>query len=115
MNFKLIMAMVNPDVTDNVIEAARNAGATGELTLSGRGSGIKETKSFFGLSLKDQTEIVLFLVEKGVVDDILKAVKSAARFEEPGMGLAFVMNVENVTGLESQIEEYKKHKDEGDS
>lgn len=115
MDFKLIIAMVNPEVTSAVIQAARDAGATGELTLSGRGSGIKETKSFFGLTLNDQTDLVLFLVEKCVAGDILEAVKSEAQFEKPGMGLAFILNVEEVTGLESQIEEYKKYKREQDS
>lgn len=109
MNFKIIMALVNPDITDQVVKAAREAGATGDVILSGRGCGVKETKSFLGLTIEDQTEVILFLVAEHVTDNIMKAIRTKGEFIKPGHGLAFVIDVEKAVGLESQIEEYKKH------
>ena len=62
MRFKLIVAMVNPNITNNIIETAKTKGATGDVILSGRGTGIEETK-LFGISVADKTDVVLFLVE----------------------------------------------------
>lgn len=46
MRFKLIVAFVNPDMTEKVIKVAKKAGATGDVIIQARGSGIEES-SFF--------------------------------------------------------------------
>ncbi|MCI5132134.1 MAG: P-II family nitrogen regulator, partial [Candidatus Electrothrix sp. EH2] len=48
MLFKTIIASVKPDHTDKVVDAAKEAGATGATILSGRGTGCHEAKTFFG-------------------------------------------------------------------
>jgi nitrogen regulatory protein P-II 1 len=108
MKFKIIMAMVRPTITEKVLDAARNAGATGDVIISARGSGSTKSKSFFGLELQDQTEILMFLVEEHSVDSILTSIREAGELNEPGMGIALVLNVEKVAGLESQMEKFKE-------
>lgn len=108
MQFKLIFASVKPDLTDHIVDTAKASGATGATIVPARGTGIHEAKTFFGLSLEAQTDIILFLVEEHLVMKILKAVETAGRFQEPGTGIAFVMPVEQVVGLESQMERFKE-------
>ncbi len=108
MRFKLILSSVKTDITDNIVDAAKNAGATGATIIPARGTGIHEAKSFFGLTLEAQTDIILFLVEEHVVTKILDAIKKAGEFEKPGTGIAFVVPVEHVVGLESQMEIFKE-------
>ena len=103
MQFKLIIAFVKPSITDNVVDAMKEAGATGATIVPARGTGIHEAKSFFGLSIEDQTEIIVFLVEEHVVENLMKVIQTAGKFNEPGTGIAFVMPVEQVIGLESQL------------
>ncbi|MCD4718282.1 MAG: P-II family nitrogen regulator [Desulfobacula sp.] len=108
MRFKLILSSVKADITDRIVDAAKGAGATGATIIPARGTGIKEAKTFFGLSLEAQTDIVLFLVEEHLVVKILNTVKKAGEFHKPGTGIAFVIPVEHVVGLESQMESFKK-------
>lgn len=108
MRFKTIFATVKSDITDQVVDAAKNAGATGATIIPARGTGIREAKTFFGLSLEAQTDIILFLLEEHMVDTILETIGKAGRFNRPGTGIAFVIPVEQVIGLESQIETFKK-------
>ena len=50
MRFKLIIAMVEDERSDAVLEAARGAGATGATILSqARGEGMTAKKTFFGV------------------------------------------------------------------
>ena len=104
MLFKTIVASVKPDITDKVVDAAKEAGATGATILPGRGTGIHEAKSFFGLTLEPQTDIILLLIEEHLVQGILDAIVQAGEFNKPGTGMAFVLPVEQVVGLESQLE-----------
>ena len=108
MRFKLILASVKPSYTDIVVDAGKEAGATGATIIGGRGTGIHEAKTFFGLTLETQTDIILFLIEEHLVDDILNAIGTAGEFKKPGTGIAFVVPVDKVIGLESQIEKLRE-------
>jgi nitrogen regulatory protein PII len=108
MKFKLILASVKTNITDTVVDAAKAAGATGATIIPARGTGIREAKTFFGLSLEAPTDIIMFLLEEHIVKVVLTAIASAGKFDKPGTGIAFVLPVENVVGLESQMERFKQ-------
>ena len=108
MRFKLILSSVKADITDNVVDAAKEVGATGATIIPARGTGIHEAKTFFGLSLEAQTDIILFLNEEHLVAKILNTIKETGQFHKPGTGIAFVIPVEHIVGLESQMESFEK-------
>ncbi|MBW1670159.1 MAG: P-II family nitrogen regulator [Deltaproteobacteria bacterium] len=108
MRFKVILASVKTEKTDQVVDAAKQAGTTGATIIPARGTGINEAKTFFGLTLEAQTDIIMFLIEEHVVQNILDAINAAGEFHKPGTGIAFVLPVEQVIGLESQMERFKK-------
>ncbi len=108
MRFKVILASVKSDITDKVVDAAKAAGATGATIIPARGTGIREAKTFFGLSLEQQTDIIMFLVEEHALNRIMEAIGEAGEFQKPGTGIAFAVPVEQVIGLESQIERFKQ-------
>ena len=63
MNLRLIMALVAVEKTDVVLEAARREGATGATVITSvRGEGLKPEKTFLGLELTGQRDVLLFLV-----------------------------------------------------
>jgi len=106
MHFKLIIAFVEDGATHAVLEAAREAGATGSTVISqARGEGIEKTKTFFGLTLETQRDIVLLLVEEHMSRTILETIARAGRFEEkPGHGIAIQVDVEDAVGVSHQVE-----------
>ncbi len=108
MRFKVILALVKPKKTDQVVDAAKQAGATGATVIPARGTGIHEAKTFFGLTLEAQTDIIMFLIEEHVVKNILNAINAAGQFSKPGTGIAFVLPVEQVIGLESQMKRFRE-------
>ncbi len=104
MRFKMILASVKPALTDKIVDAAKDAGATGATIIPARGTGIHEAKTFFGLTLEAQTDIIMFLLAENMVDAILKVIGETGQFDKPGTGIAFVMPVDQVIGLESQMD-----------
>ena len=108
MLFKLILSSVKTDITDHIVDAAKGAGATGATIIPARGTGIHEAKTFFGLSLEAQTDIIMLIVEEHLVSTILETIKEAGQFHKPGTGIAFVLPIEQVIGLESQMESFKE-------
>jgi nitrogen regulatory protein PII len=108
MKFKLIIATVKTDVTDDIVDAAKAAGATGATIIPGHGTGVREAKTFFGLNLETQTDLLVFLLEEHLVEVVMEAIYEAGQFVKPGTGIAFVLPVDQVAGLESQMESFKE-------
>ncbi len=106
MHFKLIVAFVDDAKTDAVIDAAREAGATGVTVVSNaRGEGLKPKKTFFGLSLETQRDLLLMLVEEHLCRTILETIGEVGAFDAaPGAGMAVQLNVEDAVGVMSQVE-----------
>lgn len=106
MQFKLILVFVEDGKTEKVIEAARDAGATGCTVINhARGEGIKAHKSFFGLTLTSQRDVLLMLVEEHLSREILETIGEAGCFDaEPGSGLAIQIDVEDAVGIMHQAE-----------
>jgi len=107
MRFKVIIAMVEQEHQDNVISSAKDAGATGVTILNARGEGIREQKSFFGLQMEQQRDVLLFIVEDFHANSIMDAIYKAGDFEK-GRGMAFSWTVDRVIGTESQMEALEK-------
>ncbi len=107
MHFKLIIAFVEDEKTDDIMEAAREAGATGCTVINNaRGEGIKESKTFFGLTLATQRDVVLLLVEEHLSREILECIGKIGEFDaKPGTGIAFLIDVEDAVGVMHQAEE----------
>lgn len=112
MQFKIILSIVKPELTNMVIDAAREAGATGDVIIPARGSGSKESPSFLGLKIEDQTELIIFLVADFLADNIMKAICDLEDFNKPGNGIVFMLDVEKVAGLDSQIALLKKRQED---
>jgi nitrogen regulatory protein PII len=106
--YKLIVAILPKGTTGEAIDAAREAGAEGGTILLARGTGAKEARKFFGISISSEREVVLILVEPKKVRGVLDAVVDAGKLDEPAKGIAFVLAVEEITGiahLEQKTEE----------
>ena len=107
MHFKLIIAFVEDRKTDAVMQAARDAGATGCTVINNaRGEGLEENKTFFGLSLSSQRDVVLLLVEEHLSRHILEHIGEVGEFDEkPGTGIAVMVDVEDAVGVVHQAQE----------
>ena len=105
MHFKLIIGLIEDDKTDDVMAAAREAGATGATVINhARGEGLVKTKTFFGLSLETQRDMLLFLVEEHLSRAILEKIAQVGKFDDtPGTGIAFQIDVEDAVGVSQQI------------
>ncbi len=105
MHFKLIIVMAEDAKTQAVLTAARDAGATGATVLNqARGEGIIPSKTFLGLSINAQVDVLLMLVEEHLSRQIMEKVAEAGDFDTaPGTGICFQLDVEDAIGVRHQI------------
>lgn len=106
MHFKFIVVFVDDNKTDMVLQTAREVGATGATIINNaRGEGINKKKTFLGLNLETQRDVILFLVEEHLSRRIIEEIARAGKFdEEPGSGIALKIDVEDAIGVLHQAE-----------
>ena len=97
--FKLIAAVVPKGAAGKVMDAAKEAGAEGGTILLARGTGVHEARSFFGMSMNTEREMLLILIEPERVQEVLDSMVRAGRLDKPGRGMAFVLSVDEVKGI----------------
>jgi len=103
MTYKVIVAALKPDVTDLVVDAAKACGISGATIIPGHGTGVHEAKTFLGLTLESQTDVVIFLTEEELVEPVIAAIHTAGKLDQHGTGVVFVLPVERVAGIKEEI------------
>jgi len=101
--FKLIVTIVNKGHCGKVMDASRDAGAEGGTILQGRGAGIHEKAKLFSFTIEPEKDVILTLVPSPRKDDVLHAIVKAGELDQPGKGIAFVLNVEQTVGINHPI------------
>ncbi|NMB24337.1 MAG: P-II family nitrogen regulator [Firmicutes bacterium] len=102
MSYEAIFVVLPRGTADSVMATAKKAGAKGGTVFLARGTGAKEAKTFFGLTVEEAKEILFVLTERQETDRILQTIIDAAHLENPGSGIAFVLDIRKTVGLVSR-------------
>ena len=95
--FQLLVCIVNAGFSQNVMEAARAAGARGGSIIRGRGSANPEAEEFFNISIQPDKEVILILVTDEIKDAVMTAVFKNSGLSTDGQGIAYSLPVERTT------------------
>lgn len=76
-NSSLIMITVNQGYTDEVMSVAKKAGAMGGTVLRARWSDSGMIKSFYGISMQQEKEMILILAGNDIRNEIMQSVNAA--------------------------------------
>lgn len=100
----LIITVITRGFADYVVNAARDAGATGATILYGRGTADAD-KQVMGISLQPEREAVLILTKKTDRKRIMQEIADKTGLMEEGRGLCFSLPVSKVFGLKRVAEQ----------
>ncbi len=97
--FDLIVTIVNKGFAEEVVDATKKAGAEGGTIIYGRGTGIHENMKLFGIPVEPEKEIIFTIIDRTKSENVLEAIRHAVDLDKPGMGVAFVLEVEKTVGI----------------
>ena len=96
---ELLIVITNQGHTDQVMDAARSAGATGGTSIHAKGTGVEAAKKFLGVSIAEERELVFILVRAEKRRDIMKAVMTQAGMHTEAQSVVFSLPVCDIAGL----------------
>ncbi len=99
LTHELIVVITNQGYTDRVMDAAREAGATGGTAVHAKGTGTELAKKFFGVSIAAEKELIFILTRAEDRRPIMKAVMTRAGMGTEAQSLVFSLPVSGIAGL----------------
>ncbi len=97
--YTMVAAVVDQGHGEEVMEAARSAGARGGTIVHGRQVGDETAVNFWGISLVDEKEIVMIITDNAHKLDIMKAISANCGVNSEAKGFVVSLPVETVMGI----------------
>ena len=94
-----IVVIANEGHTEQVMDAARSAGAMGGTVLHAKGTGAEKAKKFYGVSLIDEKEMILIVAKASEKAGIMHNIIKEAGWNSPAGAVTFSLPVSDVAGL----------------
>jgi len=96
---EMISVIVNRGYADDIMNAARKAGATGGTILNARGTGKPDDEKFFGVTIVPEKEEVLILADRERSRAIQDAILALKCLTTPGIGIMYTTPVSRAVTL----------------
>lgn len=101
MNFEneLIIVILNEGYSDMVMDAARDAGATGGTVFHAKGTGRTKSEKFFGVSLAEEKDIIYIIAASKKKGAIMKNINKECGADTRACAICFSLPVSEVAGI----------------
>jgi nitrogen regulatory protein PII len=90
----LITCIVQRGLADEIVKAARQAGAQGATVHYARGTGVRERLGILGVAVEVEKEVINVVVSTDQADRIFEVMYLAGRMDTPGMGFMYITPLE---------------------
>jgi len=104
-SYKLIVTIVSKGKANKVVDVAHGAGVTGATVLFGHGAAVQLLP---GIKVDPEKELVFTIVEDYKAQAVLDAISNKMELESPHKGLAFMLSLEQVIGINT-TGKYEEH------
>jgi len=96
---ELLIVILNQSYVDDVMEAARSAGASGGTVLHAKGTGADYARRFLGVTLASEKEVILITARASEKAAIMRAIVEKTGPDTPAGAIVFSLPVSSVAGL----------------
>jgi hypothetical protein len=100
LEYELIIAVSNRGYDEDVMDAARAAGASGGTIINARGLSGPDADKFFGVTIHAEKEIIMILAKSAIARGIMTAISEKAGAATQAGAVTFSVPVSDVEGLQ---------------
>ena len=92
----LITCVLQKELAEDVLAAAKNIGAQGATISYARGTGIRERMGLLGVTIDEQKEVIRIIVSEEQANLVFEAMYLAGKLDTPGMGIMYMVKLDRV-------------------
>lgn len=97
--YELVVVICNSGRTDQVMNAARGAGAAGGTVIHGKGTGAVGTEKFYKVSIAQEKEVILIVSKSEQKAEIMRTILKKAGPDTDAAAIVFSLPVTEVAGF----------------
>lgn len=99
MKYSVVAVTINHGYSEEVMNAARAAGARGGTVFSNNSIVNEDSKGFFGKDFNEEKETILIITDNEKKHDIMQAISDACGINTKAQGIVFSMPIDTIVGL----------------
>ena len=92
----LITCVLQKELAEDVLAAAKNIGAQGATISYARGTGIRERMGLLGVTIDEQKEVIRIIVSEEQANLVFEAMYLAGKLDTPGIGIMYMVKLDRV-------------------
>lgn len=92
----LITCVLQKELAEDVLAAAKNIGAQGATISYARGTGIRERMGLLGVTIDEQKEVIRIIVSEEQANLVFEAMYIAGKLDTHGMGIMYMVKLDRV-------------------
>lgn len=98
--YSMVLVAANYGYSDEIIDAARKAGAKGGTVIKGRRRGEKSILQLLGVTIQEEQEITVMVVPRDKTTDVMVEISHTCGLATPAHGVVLSVPVEGIMGVE---------------
>ena len=98
-DWTLIEVIVEEGYSEDIMAAARKAGAKGGTIINAHGTGTESDVKFFGTPIVPEKEILMIVMDSDKTQNVVDAINSLAVLQEKGRAVMFTLPVKSFVNL----------------
>ena len=102
MKYALVVAVVNQGYSEEVMDVAKKAGASGGTVVPGRRIGNQEAMGFWGMGIQEEKEMLFIIIENENKLKLMQAIGEHCGIHSEAKGLVVSLPIDSVIGLEEK-------------
>ena len=92
----LITCVLQKELAEDVLAAAKNIGAQGATISYAKGTGVRERMGLLGVTIDEQKEVIRIIVSEEQANLVFEAMYLAGKLDTPGMGIMYMVKLDRV-------------------
>ncbi len=97
--YELLIVIANQGYTEMIMDAAREAKATGGTVIHAKGTGMEKAEKFMGVSLAAEKEMIFMVTKKEDKNQIMEAIMRKAGMDSKAKSIVFSLPVTETAGM----------------
>ncbi len=97
--YELLVVIANQGYTEQIMDAARKAKASGGTVIHAKGTGARSAEKFLGVSIVPEREMVFIVVRSDRKNDIMRSIMDEAGTDTKAGAIVFSLPVTDTAGM----------------
>lgn len=99
VKYELVIAIVSHGYSEEVMDAAKSAGARGGTVIHARQAALAETVKFFGIHIQPEKEMVLIVIESEHMENVMQSIVKSCGKHTEARALVMSLSLDKCAGI----------------